>query len=493
MPAGSPPGMELIKEEDLKRDIFVLASDAFRGREAGTLDEMRATEWLVEHAREAGLEPAGDDGTFVQWWPMRRTVLAENSRVAVGDSTMRMKWDVMMPTPATVTIDLPLVFMENATAAGAGQDLAGKAVAIVVPSTAQMTPVTNALRMRGAGAILIVGDGESDTEDSWSAIVQSRTARGSYTIDTGQVVPPVRPPAANTIPVLRARHKMLSRIQSAASRKLKLTANIYLETFDYPSANVVAKVRGTDPVLRNEYVLFSGHTDHDGVRNIVNRDSANPAGLRDSILNGADDNASVAVALLAIGRAVSKHPMPRSALFVWHGAEERGLLGSRWFVYKPTVPKSSIVAVLNGDMIGRNATDSAALSGWRPPYRNSKALAKAAMDANTNITKFKLDTLWDLPNHCEGWYFRSDHLSYAEAGIPAIFFSTLLHADYHTVRDEPSRIDIPKLAKMTKWMYATGWTIGTTKERPDVDPGFKEPRANRQSCIAWNRPPGGGN
>jgi Zn-dependent M28 family amino/carboxypeptidase len=215
----------------------------------------------------------------------------------------------------------------------------------------------------------------------------------------------------------------------------------------------------------------------------------------DSIWNGADDNATVSVALLAIGRAVARHPMPRSALFVWHGAEERGLLGSRWFVHKPMVPLQSIVAVLNGDMIGRNAPDSAALIGWRPPYRNSRMLAQAALDANTNITRFKLDTLWDLPNHCEGWYFRSDHLPYAQAGVPALFFSTLLHGDYHTPEDDPERIDIAKLTRMTKWMYATGWAVGVARERPDVDPDFRATRGDRSNCIQWVRPPmsrGGG-
>ncbi|MFX8519955.1 M28 family peptidase, partial [Acinetobacter baumannii] len=91
----------------------------------------------------------------------------------------------------------------------------------------------------------------------------------------------------------------------------------------------------------------------------------------DSIYNGADDNASVSVALLAIARAFRQEPGKRSALFVWHGAEERGLLGSKWYSAHPTVPKESIVAVLNGDMIGRNNPDSAALLGSQPPHRNS--------------------------------------------------------------------------------------------------------------------------
>jgi Zn-dependent M28 family amino/carboxypeptidase len=232
----------------------------------------------------------------------------------------------------------------------------------------------------------------------------------------------------------------------------------------YPSANVVAVAPGRDAALAGEYVLYSGHHDHDGARLVVDGDS---------IWNGADDNATVSVALLAIGRAFVRAPGRRSALFVWHGAEERGLLGSRWYVAHPTVPRDRLVAVLNADMIGRNAPDSAALLGAQPPHRNSAELAQMALDANARVTRFALDTLWDRPSHAEGWYFRSDHLPYARAGIPALMFSTLLHADYHTPRDEASRIDVAKLTRVARWMYATGRAAAERDRRPAVDAGFR--------------------
>ncbi len=205
--------------------------------------------------------------------------------------------------------------------------------------------------------------------------------------------------------------------------------------------------------------MFSGHHDHDGVGVPVDRDS---------IWNGADDNASVTVGMLAIARAWSAKPGKRSALFVWHGAEERGLLGSRWYAAHPTVKKEAIVAVLNGDMIGRNAPDSAALLGTTS-HKNSSQLVDMAMKANQQQTHFKVDFSWDDAKHPENWYFRSDHLPYAQIGIPSIFFTTLLHPDYHTPKDEPSRIDIVKLAKMSKWMYATGWLVSQTTEKPALD------------------------
>ena len=190
-------------------------------------------------------------------------------------------------------------------------------------------------------------------------------------------------------------------------RTRALTASIFTDSFTYPSVNVIAKVPGRDPKLRDEYVLFSAHQDHDGERYTVNGDN---------IWNGADDNATTSVALLAIGRAMAASPGRRSALFIWHGSEERGLMGSRWYVKHPTVPLKSIVACLNGDMMGRNDPKTAALLGALPPHRNSPELVDMAHAANKAVSQFVVDSSWDDPNHREGWYYRSDHLPYARAG-----------------------------------------------------------------------------
>jgi Zn-dependent M28 family amino/carboxypeptidase len=280
-------------------------------------------------------------------------------------------------------------------------------------------------------------------------------ARGRYNVDSADAgAIAVQPP------VLWVRRAMLEPLRSGTAH---LSAALLAESFVYPSVNVVAKVPGTDATRRDDYVLFSGHQDHDGVRFPVNGDS---------IWNGADDNASVSVGMLAIARAWAARPGARSALFVWHGAEERGLLGSRWFIAHPTVPRSSIVAVLNADMIGRNSPDSAALLGSQPPHRNSSALVAMALRANQEVSRFVVDSSWDRPTHPEGWYFRSDHLPYARAGVPSLFFTTLLHPDYHTPKDEPDRIDVAKLARVAKWMYATGWLVSETAARPGLDAGF---------------------
>jgi hypothetical protein len=466
-----PPALSAIDTATLRRDMDFMASDAMRGREAGTLDELRASGWVAERARDAGLLPAGDDGTYFQWWPMRRIQTSDRSTVALDGAPLTLWKDVAVATPVDAQLTLPLVWIGDASADSIAKlDLKGRAVAAMIVPPAR--PPVSWISLRpwrytmmaigqrvaelsraGAAAIVLVAD---DSTDSQFVSVGTMEHRGMYADDSaGAERPPVRTPTV-WLPMSHRAHVMNAKT---------LTLDLHADSYVYPSVNVVAKVPGTDPKRRGEYVLFSGHQDHDGVRW--------PMVPGDSIWNGADDNASTSVALLAIGRAFVKHPAPRTALFVWHGAEERGLLGSRWYAAHPTVPRDSIVAVLNGDMLGRNTPDSAALLGAQPPHRNSTQLVDMALDANAKVGHFALDTLWDRPTHPENWYFRSDHLPYARVGIPAIFFTTLLHPDYHTPRDEASRIDIPKLARVARWMYATGWEVATAPKRPAVDPGFR--------------------
>jgi Zn-dependent M28 family amino/carboxypeptidase len=132
-----------------------------------------------------------------------------------------------------------------------------------------------------------------------------------------------------------------------------------------------------------------------------------------------------------------------------------------------------MAAVLNADMIGRNHPDTASLLGSQPPHRNSTALVDMALAANEAVAGFVVDSTWDRPSHPEGFYFRSDHLPYARAGIPAVFFTSVLHPDYHTPRDGPEGIEIAKLTRITRWMYATGWAAAQAAERPPIDPGAR--------------------
>jgi hypothetical protein len=462
----SLPTKVVFNEAQIRKDLFDMAGDHFKGREAGTLDELKVAMWLANQAKAAGLEPAGDDSTYFQFFTLLRNRVSAASTIMVDNRSLKLWDEVLIMQTAAVDVSAPVMVLSAANWQSA--DVKGKAVAMPAspeginlnvslperryPGYVARKYATELIR-KGAAAVIFLADEMG--EKSWTQVRPS-LERGTYDIPGS-----ASQTSAGKVPVIWM-HSASAENLRAPGAMLKL--NVTVDQFEYPSVNVVGKISGKDAVLAKEYVLFSGHHDHDGIRQ--------PYGA-DSIYNGADDNASVSVALLAIARAFKTQRAGRSALFVWHGAEERGLLGSRWFAANPTVPKTSIVAVLNGDMIGRNRADSAALLGAQPPHRNSPELVAMALAANTEGPAFKLDTLWDKPAHIEGWYFRSDHLPYARAGIPSLFYTTLLHGDYHTPMDEPKTMDVHKIAKVADWMFRTGMKVANTPRKPAADPAFR--------------------
>jgi len=278
-----------------------------------------------------------------------------------------------------------------------------------------------------------------------------------------------------------------------ALKNVKLTMNVdadYTVVRTQLTHNVVAIIPGSDSKLRDEYVAFGAHYDHIGY-------SQTPGGGRgfgggaggaggctgqtretprpgDVINNGADDDGSGTVALMALAKAFALGPKPkRSLVFVWHSGEESGLYGSRYNADYPIVPIDKIAAQLNIDMIGRNRCD-------KPDEENkvyivgsdriSTELHNLNEDANTSMSKpMTLDYEMNDPADPESIYTRSDHYSYAAKGIPIIFYTTGLHRDYHYVTDEVSKIEFPKMAHITQLVYATGMKVANLDHIPARD------------------------
>jgi hypothetical protein len=310
-----------------------------------------------------------------------------------------------------------------------------------------------------------------------------------------------------------------------AGKPIGMEIHAHTGPTSYPARNVVAILRGSDPTLRGEYVAIGGHSDHigfnhepvdhdslrifnhivrpGGVENAgaratpeqqaeVNKElaawrTAHPGETRlDSIYNGADDDGSGSVSVLEIAqRMAALRPAPkRSILFVWHVGEEKGLLGSMYFTDFPTVPRDSIVAQLNMDMIGRGAAtdetgkdkNGAALHGG-PHYvqlvgsrRLSTQLGDLIEEVNrTGNHGFVFDYALDANGHPANIYCRSDHYEYARWGIPITFFTTGLHEDYHQVTDEPQYIDYQKLADVANLVADVALHVGNRPDRLVVD------------------------
>jgi Zn-dependent M28 family amino/carboxypeptidase len=274
-------------------------------------------------------------------------------------------------------------------------------------------------------------------------------------------------------------------------RGVKITVNVdntYEVVSTQLSKNVVGMIEGTDPKLKDTYVLFGAHLDHVGYRTAATAGGrgggrgAAAGGAPDLIFNGADDDGSGSTALLGIAKAFATGPKPkRSVIIVWHTGEEAGLLGSRYMADFPVVPLEKVQAQFNIDMIGRNRDDDARLSNTVYVIgadRISTDLHNLVVDSNNTLAKpLTLDYEYNDPSDPNSFYTRSDHYSYAAKGIPIAFFFTGTHPDYHGAGDQPEKILYPKLTAIAQMVYQSGFNAANSERTLVRD--NKGPRAGR--------------
>jgi Zn-dependent M28 family amino/carboxypeptidase len=215
--------------------------------------------------------------------------------------------------------------------------------------------------------------------------------------------------------------------------------------------NAVGILPGTDPALRDEYIVVSAHMDHVGVN------SAHP---KDSIWNGADDDASGTAGVLALAEAFATAPTKRSIVFLTVSGEEHGLWGSAWFAANQPVPIGKIVANLNLDMIGRNWKDSIVVIGQEHSDLGATLMKVAAAHPELGITP--IPDPWPQEN----FFGRSDHYNFARRGVPALFFFNGTHEDYHQPSDSPDKIDAEKESRIVKLIYHVGVAVANATARP---------------------------
>ena len=220
--------------------------------------------------------------------------------------------------------------------------------------------------------------------------------------------------------------------------------------------NTVGILEGSDPVLKDEYLVYSAHMDHIGVA----------AGRADSINNGADDDASGTVGVIELAEAFSRAGArpKRSIIFLTVSGEEKGLWGSRYFTEHPAVPIDRIVADLNIDMIGRNWPDTIVAIGKE--HSDLGATLERVNAAHRELGMTAIDDQWPE----ERFYFRSDHYNFARKGVPILFFFNGVHPDYHRVTDSPDKIDSEKEARILRLLYYLGREIGDAADRPRWKP-----------------------
>lgn len=520
------PTTAAITPADLMSRLYVFADDSMMGRQAGTIYHDKATNYIAKELARIGLKPGGENGTYFQQIPMIRRVIAQSTTVTVDGREFAI-WKDFLPRDNGPTArsmkDSPVVYggVFGDTSSMIKPDQAsGKVVVFSVPSGWQANRPALTQRYIGATAIAVA------TLDSMPEGVRTSLAEPTISMKGAE---PQLPPVPSFFYTTRAMADamlgaQLGTVKPGAAGKTATGAFTYSDEPSPGARNVIAILPGSDPKLAGQYVAIGAHSDHVGTGEAVDHDSlyafyhiVRPEGAddgnkpaqagdwpkvralldslrkvhtqrQDSIFNGADDDGSGSMAVLEIAEAFAsgKDKPRRSILFVWHVAEEEGLLGSGYFTEHPTVPRDSIVAQINIDMIGRGPKAPAPGGGTGDlQLIGSRRLSTELGDIVDAEGKkfnppFKYDYSYDANGHPQQYYCRSDHYMYARFGIPVVFMSTGGHPEYHQVTDEPEYIDYDGLARVAQLVYNTALRIANLDHRLVVDKPKPNPNAN---CV----------
>ncbi|HMY76516.1 MAG TPA: M28 family peptidase, partial [Blastocatellia bacterium] len=478
--AGDFGNVEGITAAQLKDYLYFVASDEMEGRNTPSRGLDLTAKFLALNLSRWGLKPAGDDGSFLQKIALTsRAVVPEQSSASVGGQSFKIGED-FLAAPYPGTVSGKLVFVGNGYVVKAkninayqGIDVKDKIMLVAegLPKGVNFqdfrgkqgedfdTPETYAAAHGAKGIIYVAG---SSTLNFWDQRFKSSQTPSRPTMER---------PGRKIVPIIIASAKMATAILQGEKldyetlkkqmgdatvgeafalsdgKEAGFTAGAKVDAI--MTQNVVGILEGSDPVLKNEYVAVGAHYDHVGNSQ---QTGCRPIG-NDNICNGADDDGSGTVAVLAIAEALAKGPRPkRSVLFVWHCGEEKGLWGSAFINETSPVPGKQIITQLNIDMIGRSKKDgdtdrrNAELSGPNEIYvigskMMSSYLAEVSEQVNKAYLNLKFNYKYDDPNDTNRFFYRSDHFNYAKKGIPIIFYFDGVHEDYHQVGDSPDKID----------------------------------------------------
>lgn len=451
-PQAAADAAATISVEDFQRRIGALAHDSMRGRDTPSPELEKAARHIGARFAEFGLRP-GDGDSFLQTYPLVLTGPGERAEQSLridGPGGGSLAADSYVPVPGArrASVDAPIVVTDRT----ASSSLAG-AVAAIRVTRAEMRAALGSIRTvidRGAGGLILA----VDAPDSYLEGLRRFFDRERLSVGlTDEILAPVVLVALSALPDGLSRAISDGRPVDGYSAAIRTTADIR-ESLGF---NTIGWIEGSDPDLRDEYVVFTAHMDHVGV-------GAPVAG--DSIYNGADDDASGTAAVVELAEAFASLPTPprRSLVFLTVSGEEKGLLGSEWYVEHPLFPLESTIADFNIDMIGRNWRDTVVAIG-----RDESSLGATledVVDAHPELGLTMIDDPWPEEN----FYFRSDHYNFARKGVPILFFFTGTHEDYHRPGDEADRILFDKTSRITRLIFHLGLEVANADERPQWDP-----------------------
>ncbi|WP_443944819.1 M28 family peptidase [Pedobacter sp. AW1-32] len=498
-----------INPENAYKHLSVLASDEYEGRETGTKGAWMAADYIRDYFKSLGLK-GPVNGSYFQKIDLVNVTLKESHVTLNGQPKEYQKDFVVQPTLIsdngfTFSAD-QIVFVGYALNKDgyndfSGQDIQGKVVMMFNsgdPTLAAGTRIDRAtyraiLEKRAAffaqnkvKGILIIdptvdrldANGKANMNNG-RVLVKSKSA-----IEAQQQndIPRISISTAFANELLKGANTTVADLQKKIIDSKQPASQVLNVPFSASAAktetavrceNVLGFLEGSDPKLKNEVLILTGHYDHIGL--VTNPNAT------DKVNNGADDDGSGTTGVLLMAKAFTdakkagKGPK-RSILFMTVVGEEKGLWGSNWYSENPVFPVENTIADLNTDMIGRigeeylGKPDSANYIYSVGSKMLSSDLANLSEQVNATYTKIKLDYKYDDPKDTEQIYYRSDHYNFAKLGIPIIFYyDGMLQQDYHKPGDEVSKINFPLLSKRAKLTYYTAWELANRAKRPVVD------------------------
>jgi hypothetical protein len=544
-PATQPsPGSAFpaVSPATLKTDLYAFADDSMQGREAGTIGNVKGTNFIAAQVKKLGLQPAGENGTYFQTVPLVSKGVNPASTLTAGGTPLTLGKDYVsfgaisqLGFASSFTgSDLGSVYAgrigDSAAAGLTDAQISGKLV-VFSPALRNGQPAwqfwqgLDRKKFASAAGIAVIA-----LDITPPQVIEFLSKTQESLKSDAEAGPAAKSPFAMLISP-SAGEAIVGANPSVGATGKPVNANISVLTSDVttPARNVVAILPGSDPKLKGEYVAIGAHNDHIGLEegppadhdsvwayNHVVRpagaESGNPKAtpeqlaqvkttldsLRkvnkprlDSINNGADDDGSGSVSVLGIAGvlASSKVKPKRSIIFVWHTGEEKGLWGSAYFTDHPTIPRDSIVAQLNMDMVGRGMEtddvlgDGSAKGG--PGYVQLVGSRRLSTELGDLVEKvnvdgkygFAFDYTFDQDGHPANIYCRSDHANYARYGIPVVFFTTGVHQDYHQITDEPQYVNYTKMAKIATFVANIALAVANDDHRLVVDKPKPDPTA----------------
>lgn len=437
--------------------VRYLADDRLEGRSVGSEGARCAAEYVADRFRALGLQPAGPEGSFFQAFPIRKGAELGSGNELTVEGTSYLVGEEWTPTgfSASDALQGELVY------AGYGLSSPGN-------------PHDADTRIDISGKVAVFAWGDPDAPHGVSmrgdphfkaTVAAGRDATAAiFLAPSGMPLPSLADEVRGIldIPVAIVSGQVADGLLAAAERGASVRLGTDVRETRVDARNVAALLPGSDPKLRNEYVIVGAHYDHLG----FGGEGSLAPDSRD-IHNGADDNASGTSAVIEIARILSEGPRPeRSVLFLTFTGEERGLWGSTYFVGNPTVALDDVVAMLNLDMVGRVVDDAVTVFG----FATAQEWDTVVDDANASLANPLA-----VAKAPDG-FGPSDHAAFHGEGLPVLHFFSNTHEDYHRPSDDWQKINVDGIdrvshltAAVTRSLASPGVTLtATPQERPSA-------------------------